>query len=175
MHKNLLLITGVALLAGFLGGAISSWRVEAASSQVVRASRFELVNTVGAVVATWSVESENEVHFRFMRGPRNSAIDISVRADGSPIIQAFGKDGKERISLGLGSSDKPVFVMSDSRWTGRVQLGFLEPDTINPASDTWGLLFHAIGSERTVAGIGMSNGVDGQAVGDVMLDGKRIR
>ncbi len=110
-----------------------------------------------------------------MRGPRNSAIDISVRADGSPIIQAFGKDGKERISLGLGSSDKPVFVMSDSRWTGRVQLGFLEPDTINPASDTWGLLFHAIGSERTVAGIGMSNGVDGQAVGDVMLDGKRIR
>jgi hypothetical protein len=114
----------------------------------------------GAILATWKVDAKNEVHLRFLRGGVSSVLDIGVGSDGNPVFKIFGKNGTERISMGLGGFDKPVLVMSDDHWKGRVELGYVEPDTVEPASDNWGLSFHAVGSERTVAGIGMTKAAE---------------
>jgi hypothetical protein len=165
----------IAALAGFLGGALSSRKVEAAGPQIVRASDFELVSPAGVVLATWKVDAKNEVHLRFRRGGGSSVLDIGVGSDGNPVFKVFGKDGTERINMGLGSFDKPSLMMSDDHWMGRVELGYIDPDTVNPASDNWGLSFHAVGSERTIAGIGMTKAADGRIEGDVTIEGKRFR
>ena len=53
--------------AGFLGGSLADQtRAEAARPDVVRASRFELVNSAGAVAASWEIDSHNNPYLRFL-------------------------------------------------------------------------------------------------------------
>jgi hypothetical protein len=87
-----------------------------------------------------------------------------------------GRDGKNRISLDLDQADKPIFVMSDERWEGRVHLGFMPPDTF-PYSDWdhWGLLFRAFGSERPVVGMGMINTRNNPAEPFLRVAGRSVR
>jgi len=173
--KSFVFVIFAAGLAGFLGGTLGSQKVDAATTRIVAASNFELLNAAGTVVARWETDSKNEAHLRFLRGNGTPSIDVGVRPDGSPIFRILGKDGKERIALRLGNTDKPMLIMSDDRWSGRVHLGFIESDTNDQASDEWGLLFRAFGSERAVAAIGMTKGENGQPEGSVIVEGKRIR
>jgi hypothetical protein len=88
----------------------------------------------------------------------------------------WGRDGKQRIVMELDQSDKPALGMGDERWEGRVQLGFIAPDTYTPEWDNWGLWFRAFGSERPVASIGVTNSGPGRAPEGVLtLSGRRIQ
>lgn len=165
-----------ACAAGYLGGVLSSQPPAAASSRdVVRASRFELVNGAGAVVAGWEAESNGAVRLNFLHDQRTS-IALGTLTDGRPFLRMDGQDGKNRISLDLVQGDKPLLVMSDERWEGRVHLGFMTPDTFPYSNwDHWGLLFRAVGSEHAVAGMGMTNTRSNPAEPFLRIAGRSIR
>jgi hypothetical protein len=155
-------------------GAIS--HVEAAARPgTLRASRFELVNSGGASVATWSVQG-NEAHLRFLSGRGGDVpVDIGVLSDGRPFVSMAGRDGKRRIVLELDQHDKPILGMSDERWEGRLVLGFVEPDTYTPEWDNWGLMFNPVGSEQAAASIGVLNMNGSGPEGVLTLSGRRVR
>jgi hypothetical protein len=104
------------------------------------------------------------------------ALDIGVLSDGSPRLYINGRDKKRRIVMGLDQADKPILVMSDEKWEGRVHLGFMPPDTFPYGNwDHWGLLFRGVGSEHAVAGIGMTNARNDPAEPFLSVAGKSIR
>lgn len=158
----------------FAGNIGANRRVEAAGVATLKASRFELVNSSGASVATWSVQG-NESHLRFLSGRGGTPVDIGVLADGRPFVSMAGRDGKRRIVLELDQRDKPILGMSDERWEGRVVLGFVEPDTYTPEWDNWGLIFNPVGSEQAAASIGVLNMNGSGPEGVLTLSGKRVR
>lgn len=166
----------VACAAGYLGGALSSQSPgAAAANNVVRGSRFELVNGAGTVVATWEVESNGGVHLNLLHD-QHTRIALGTMPDGRPFFRMNGQDEKNRMSLSLNQGDKPFFVMSDERWEGRVHLGFMPPDTFPYSNwDHWGLLFRAFGSEHAVAGMGMTNTRSNPAEPFLRIGGRSIR
>jgi hypothetical protein len=167
----------VACAAGYVGGLLASHSsVRAAPPEVVRAARFELVNGAGTRVASWEVDSNGGARMRFFYKGDLVGADIGVLPDGRPFLRMDGRDGKNRISLDLDQADKPIFVMSDERWEGRVHLGFMPPDTF-PYSDWdhWGLLFRAFGSERPVVGMGMINTRNNPAEPFLRVAGRSVR
>jgi hypothetical protein len=85
-----------------------------------------------------------------------------------------GRGGKNRIALELDQAEKPMLVMSDEKWEGRVHLGYIEPDTKDPRWDNWGLAFRAPGSSRPVAGMGMTRGARDHPEGFLTVSGKTI-
>lgn len=165
-----------ACAAGYLGGALSSQTPAAASSSdVVRASRFELLNDAGTVVATWEAESNGGVRLNLLHNQR-TRVALGTLPDGRPFLRMDGQDGKNRISLDMNQGDKPVLVLSDERWEGRVHLGFITPDTFPYTNwDHWGLLFRAFGSEHAVAGMGMANTRSNPAEPFLRIAGRSIR
>lgn len=166
----------IAGLAGYFGGFLGSrCHVEAAQLEVIKASKFELVNGLGVTVGTWEVDSKNAAHLRFLGSRDRASIEVGVRSDGTPVIEMSGRDGKRRITLSLSQFDKPMLLMGDERWEGRIHLGFVEPDTFTPEWDNWGLLFNGLGSQRPVVGMGMAKGIEGQLKGVIALSGKNIR
>jgi hypothetical protein len=173
--RNILTMV-LALVAGFIGGTLASGNGAAASAPgVVRASKFELVNASGAHVATWEVDAHGAAHLRFInRG--GVRLDLGVEADGQPFLEMAGGDGVRRLALGLGQFDKPVLVMGDEKWHGRVLLGFRAPDTIPYGdSDVWGLFFRGVGSEQSRAAIGVSKAKGDNYDGFLSVSGERIR
>jgi hypothetical protein len=174
--KSLIGIAAVAGVAGFLGGVFGSQnRVQAASPQTIRASRFELINAAGATLAIWETGSGNEAHLRFLPARGHAAVDVGVQPDGSPVIQMAGRDGKRRIVLALDQFDRPALGMGDERWEGRVVLGFKGSDVPDRAEDDWGLSFMAFGSERPVAALGVVKANSSSPEGILTLSGKRIQ
>jgi hypothetical protein len=165
-----------ACLSGYLGGTLASQnRVEAFSPTVVRASKFELLNGAGVPVGSWEIDSNNEIHLRLLPRQEHAAFDIGVLGDGRPIFRMGGRDGKDRVVIELNETDKPILGMGDERWEGRVILGFNGADFPSPNQDDWGLLFHTVGSEMTVAGIGTMQRKGGPVKGFLTVSGKRIR
>jgi len=174
--KDLYVITA-ALAAGYLGGVISAGsHVRASSPEVLRASKFVLVNAAGTPVATWDVDTRNGVRLAFL-GPHGARLALGARPDRFPYLEINGDDGKNRIKTGLGLSDKPYLAMSDERWQARVALGFIAPDTIPypPDSDSWGLVFRAFGSSLPVVGMHMSQRGDGPVQGSLTVMGRQIQ
>ncbi len=174
--KNCFVILA-ACVAGFLGGLLSSnSHVDAAPQDVIRASKFELVNSEGIAVANWEVDSGQEVHLRFLYKHDSVGAEFGILADGRPFLRMRGRDRKRRIVMELDQADKPMLGMGDERWEGRVRLGFIPPDTF-PYSDWdhWGLFFRPFGSARPIAGIGMMQTGSSPLEGFLSVSGKRIR
>jgi hypothetical protein len=169
------MIVVAGLVGYFAGRQGANIHVQAASVETVRASRFELVNGSGTVVATWEAGQGNEAHLRFLPSAGNARIEIGVLSDGHPLVQMAGRDGKRRIVMELDQYDKPMLGMGDERWEGRVLLGFVEPDTYAPEWDNWGLMFRPFGSEKPSASIGVLKMGRSTPEGVLTLSGKRIR
>jgi hypothetical protein len=169
-----------ACVAGFLGGTLASQtRVEAVSPQVVRASKFELLDATGVPVARWEVDPEkHQAHLCFVSKDGRVALDIGVQSASSPFLAMNGRDGKPRIDMGTGWMDKPALVMSDERWQGRIVLGHAgsdTPDILDDPRDQWGLEFRPFGSEMPVAIMGMARSSGNQTKSILLLDGKSVR
>jgi hypothetical protein len=165
-----------ACAAGYFGGLLSSQNsVRASPPDVVRATKFELINGTGTPIANWEVDSKGEARLNFLYSEQ-AILAVGVLPDGRPFLRMGGRDGKNRIAIDLDQADKPMFVMSDERWEGRVHLGFIPPDTFPYSGwDHWGLLFRAIGSERPVAGMGMSKTGANPLEAFLTISGRRIR
>jgi hypothetical protein len=180
MRLTNLLNLAVACVAGFLGGTLASQaRVEAVSPEVVRASRFELLDATGRPVARWEVDSERHVvHLSFLSKGGSVGFDLGVQSAGQPFLTMNGHEGKPRINMGLGWMDKPALVMGDERWAGRLHLGHAgsdTPDILDDPWDQWGLEFRPVGSEMPVAAMGMTKSGGTQTRGVLVMDGKSIR
>jgi hypothetical protein len=168
-----------ACAAGFLGGALASRAsVQASSPDVVRASRFELLDAAGRPVARWEIDPRtNSVHLCFMAKGGGVGLDAGVLSDARPFLSMKGRDGKNRISMGLDERDKPGLSMSDERWLGRIVLGHAGSDTpdIPDSTDRWGLQFRPFGTELPVAMMGMIKEGDSGTKGLLFVNGERIR
>lgn len=165
----------VACVAGYLGGTLSSKTVSASHPEIVRSTRFELVNGAGATLATWGSDSTgSRMCFRY-RGDA-AAMEIGVFADGRPFVSMYGRDGRRRLVMQFDQADKPMLGMSDERWEGRVLLGFMPPDTWPHSNwDHWGLVFRGFGSQHAVVGMGMTNSRNSPAEPFLRIGGKNIR
>lgn len=170
------LVILAACAAGYVGGLASSQTpITASAPDVVRATRFELVNGSGAPVAAWEVDPSGGAHLGFLRHD-TVGLDIGVLPDGRPFLRMSGRDGKRRIVMELDQVDKPMLGMGDERWEGRVHLGFIPPDT-SPYSnwDEWGLLFRAFGSQHPVVGMGMMKTRNNPVEPFLRIAGRSIR
>lgn len=161
MHARELLMLLLAGLFGFVGG-IPSGRLQsakaAAEPQIVRASRFELVDRSGRTVAALGRNQTGEVVLTFDGAGGRELAAFGLHHDRSPFLNLMGKDGKIRLTLSLGRADKPLLGMGDEREEGRVLLGFMEQDAPAGASsswDDWGLLFRSPASLADLASIGL--------------------
>jgi hypothetical protein len=170
-----------AAVAGFIGGTVASRApVRAASPQVIRASRFELVDSAGHALARWEVDPEtNSAHLRFLaRG--GVALDEGTFSDVGPFLRMNGRDSRNRIALELDPADKPGLMMSDERWLGRIVLGYAGSDTpdIPDTEDSWNLEFRPAGTTLPAAKIGMTGALKPGGGGDkglLFVNGERIR
>jgi hypothetical protein len=162
-------IVGLALVAGIVGGMIGSrvrgFPAQPASSLVIRASRFELVDNGGYTISSWGTNQSNDTLLTF-RNPKGDAVpkgdhtlsgnprgilSLGVLADGLPWLGLMGSDGEARVRLYLGQYEKPLLFMEDGKAI-RVALGFDTPDTDDPHADDWSLSFFS------------ANGLDESAV-----------
>lgn len=173
-----LLNVALACVAGFVGGALASRSsVQAAPPTVVRASRFELLDTAGHSVARWEIDPERKgVHMCFLdRGI--TTLDLGALPHAGPFLWINGRDGKRRFSVSLDPSGKPGLSMSDERWLGRVVLGYIGTDTpdIPDTSDDWGLGFRPFGTTRSAAYMGMTNVQGGETRGVLFVNGEKVR
>jgi hypothetical protein len=159
----------LSVICGFFGG-ITATHVAARHPDVIarstvqtfpvlRASRFELLNPAGHPVAHWGFDSNSNTNeIAFVDGNGRSTLRLGVEADQRqrPFVKFAGRDGADRFIVLLDGSDKPILVMNDGGWEGRVMLGHMNSsDTASPEFDNWSLRF----SDPAVhdsAGIGVS-------------------
>ena len=159
---------------GVIGAyAYTHWRAaETEKVPLLRASRFELTDSTGRVVAFWGTDRGKNTVLAFLQestqdaGPEvykgppfqtaftsqspNEAIAFGMMSTQEPFVNVLGRNGSSRAMLYLGDYQKPVFMMSDESYEGRLVLGFIGNDAPSPKDDDWGLLFRG----PSVAGIG---------------------
>jgi hypothetical protein len=145
----------------------------------IRASRFELTDSTGKVVAFWGTDRGNNTVLAFLQTPAtengsaelklpaeqtrftgqnpNEAFAVGILSTQAPFMNILGRDGNTRALLYLTQQQKPIFNMADERHESRLELGFISNDAPSPADDDWALRFRA----PDVAGIGsMKDPVD---------------
>jgi len=166
---------------GCIGGyAYSRWEVtQAPKLTTLRASRFELTDSTGKVLAFWGTDRGNNTVLAFLQTPAkesgpeqlnlpaeqtrftgqnpNEAFAVGILSTQVPFMNILGKDGNSRALLYLTPQQKPIFNLADERHESRLELGFICNDTPSPTDDDWALRFRA----PDVAGIGsMKDPVD---------------
>ena len=161
----------LSFVFGVFGGyAYTHWhaaKVEKVAT--LRSSRFELTDNSGRVVAFWGTDRGNDTVLAFLQKANqdmvptgygsnpNEALAVGMTSTQSPFINLQAKDGSSRAQLNLSEYQKPVFIMSDEHYEGRLMLGFISNDYPSPEDDDWALLFRG----PDVAGIGsMKHPVD---------------
>ena len=130
----------LATVCGFIGGSVANEQPVKAASDILRASRFELVDESGRRIGVWGRDQAGHTAIAFTGKGGNELAALGVRSDCYPFLDMAGADGKVRVTLRLESGDKPLLGMGDEKWEGRVLLGSIAHDTSEP-SDEWGLLF----------------------------------
>jgi len=152
MMRQMFICTIVGGIAGFIGGALRNPPlIQAAASDVVRATRFEVVDPRGEVLAEIGPGPSDGVRLALRGG--NAEVNLGVRATGQPVMRFLGRARKPRMVLELDENDRPSLGMGDEQWEGRMRLGYMAPDVPSRAWDKWGLTFTAPGSNRAVASL----------------------
>jgi hypothetical protein len=143
---------------GVVGGyAYSQLRVDRAEKVTTqRASRFELTDSNGRVIAFWGADAGNNTVLAFLQGTTvpagptrftqqnaNEAVAVGILSSQAPFINVLGNDGRSRALLYLTERQKPVPNMSDEHSEGRLTLGFVSSDAPTPEDDDWALQFRA--------------------------------
>lgn len=129
----------LALGAGYIGSAVQMRWCHRIQSGEVRATRFELMDNAGRVVALWATAQGSGAVLAFadVKGMRLCELGIGGR-NGPPFLRLYGKDGKERVTAVLGYDDDPVLLLSDAH-RARAVLGASHSDAPGPSDDQWGL------------------------------------
>ena len=135
----------LACAAGYLGGTLASrapMQAHAAAPDVVRASKFELVDAAGRAVARWETDPKTkDVHLYFIGKGGVARLDAGIRSTEKPFLFMKGRDGEDRLWMALDQYDEPGLHMGDERWQGRLFLGHVGSDTpdIPDTTDEWAL------------------------------------
>lgn len=159
---------------GVIGGfSYSRWQSgHAPRVGTLQASRFELTDSTGKVLAFWGTDRGNNTVLAFLQPSAeesvpgdlkfpseqtrftgqnpNEAFAVGILSTQIPFMNILGKDGNSRASLYLTGQQKPIFNMADERRESRLELGFISHDAPAPEDDDWALRFRA----PDVAGIG---------------------
>lgn len=142
------------LVGGFLYGSFRAPSASADEPRLIRAKAVEVVDSSGRRIGYWGSTANGAVLSVLDRGGKERA-EFGVAASGLPVLRLNGADGNPLVSLELRPSGKPLLVMSEPAFHGRVILGTNEPDA--PArqaeNDAWVLQFQ--GNGRPFATIGM--------------------
>lgn len=168
--KNLYVVLA-ALIAGAVGGAISTYAVLAHQhgrpESVIRALRFELVDEAGQPIAFWGTDSTGYEVLTFgpdanavgaRGGNHNQQLSLGLQGKaGRPFVNFSGSDGQIRVLLDVDDFQRPGLWMSDGRNLG-LTLGSERSDTpdIRNKTERWSLNFLPAESAR----IGVSAPVD---------------
>jgi hypothetical protein len=162
----------IALLAGFVGSQIhtGSIPVTAASDTVLRAQRFELLDDSGRVVAYWASEPRQGPYLCLLNRDGSKATVWGLHDGYQPFLDMLATDSTPRLTIRLETEDqRPLLAMSDSKWEGRMLLGFIAPDYASPTWDNWALVFRAP-HHSDVASMSMRrDAVSGRMVGRINL------
>lgn len=121
-----------SLLAGFVGGFLGGRLAPGprGAASVVRARTFELVDESGKAISIWGVNRQGQTLLAFLDGPESIPGENRPHAFGLdnpleqraiigvagvlPFLTFRGKDGKDRIYVGLDGWYKPAIAMSDA-------------------------------------------------------------
>ena len=137
-RRQYLLLVALTVIAGLIGGAVSSWILMAKTAgvqetqkheKVVTAEEFRVIDEEGktrAMLAMLPDGSPNLVLFDNDLTPR---VQIAVSAIGAPGILCFDKSGYKGAiaSIGLLYGDTPSIGLIDSDGNNRIQLS-IDPD-----------------------------------------------
>jgi hypothetical protein len=85
-----------------------------AAAEVVRASRFELVDSDGNVRAALTVDGEGNSGLSLSDEEGNVRASLVLNREGIPRLNLMGKSGTVRASLGFGSDWRVQLVLSDA-------------------------------------------------------------
>ena len=92
-----------------------------AAAEVVRASRFELVDSDGNVRAALTLDAEGNSGLSLSDEEGNVRASLVLGPEGIPRLNLMGKTGAVRASLGFGSDWRVQLVLSDANsqviWT----------------------------------------------------------
>ncbi|MBI3684003.1 MAG: hypothetical protein HY235_26830 [Acidobacteria bacterium] len=172
MTKRDLWTVAVSGVFGLIGGILStSIRLAGqATPEVLKASRFELVDESGRQIGIWGLQDTGGAELNFSSKEGRVLASFGIREAHSPFLTMYGQDGKIRVTIQLGNRDKPVIGMGDEDWEGHVLLGSLEHDVRSEqAAEDWGLLFRGPGTVHDIAGIGMTSKPKGISVGRLSI------
>jgi hypothetical protein len=165
-----LLSCGLGVFGGYAYTRLHSARESGITS--IRATRFELIDSKGKVLAFWGSDRGNNTvlaflqtysgetatgefnrpieQTRFTGQNPNEAFAVGMMSTQIPFMNIVGNDGYSRASLYLTQQQKPVLNMADERRESRLELGFISNDAPAPGDDDWALRFRA----PDVAGMG---------------------
>jgi hypothetical protein len=165
-------VVSLAALFGFLGGAVTQRHAaEAASSEVVRATRLELVDETGKRLAFWGRDVRGNLVIGFEVAGSGEVAVLGLDSGKHPFLTLSGSDGRAHADLRLGSGERPFLSLGHERCRRRVKLGYVGYDAPSPEDDRWGLVFDAPRGHRSVAAIGYSrNLLDGKLNGSVFVE-----
>ena len=165
-----------ASVSGFGGGIVSTLpqAVVAASPQTIRATRFELVDTSGRSIAFWGIDEYDQVIIAFTGGTKSELAAFWLLSGLRGGLRLSGVDTKPRAALAVGDNERPVLGLFDYKGRGRVSLGFITADSLDPDPDTWGLVLRAPPGEsghRVRAAIGYAKNASGHGWdGSILLE-----
>lgn len=159
-------LLAVALLAGAIGGSLSTYAVltytRGHSQQVVRAQRFELVDSIGRTNSFWGVDSAGQEVLAFggreterdaAAGSRDQQLVLGLEGKrGRPFLGVYGSDAQIRALLNLDDFQRPLLAMSNGNGLG-LTLGSERSDTpgIRDKTERWALSF--LPEERARIGV----------------------
>src|SRR5579872_3224584 len=170
---------GLSWLLSCVCGAVGAYiylhfqSTRSEKTAIVHASRFELTDSTGSVVAFWGIDRGNNTVLAFLpklnsgaspngetklssepaaftQQDTNEAFAVGLMSTQLPFMNLMGTDGSARALLYLTDQEKPVLHMSDGHSEGRLMLGFISSDAPARGDDEWALLFR----RPDVAGIG---------------------
>lgn len=100
---------------------------DAANANVVRAEKFEVVDSGGRMLAVWSSAAPGGCGLFFYDGTGKKRAQLAVLADGSPSLSVSDKDGETRAALMVMPDGSPILALYDEDGQRRATLMVL-PD-----------------------------------------------
>jgi hypothetical protein len=158
----LLLAYSAGILGSVTANVLMARRVEAAAAQVVRGSRFELVDESGVARAFLEFERPGRPRLRIAAGAQSDEVDIGVTGLGQGYLVLNGRDGRRRFSVQMGYLNKPTLFMGDDESSSKVTLGSVQPDAFDPNLDFWALRFSRTMPDSTLGGVFVDIGHGGR-------------
>ena len=134
--RQYMLTVALAVVAGLVGGVVSSWLFMGAPvvtqktpqvAEVVGAERFEVVDKDGKLrAALWLDNGEPNLVLADKTGKIRAKLSL---ADGKPALWLADKNGKPRAGLSL-LNEEPTLVLADKTGKTRAVLGYTEIEAI---------------------------------------------